>query len=212
MQAPPPDRDARITAIFRQHARAAYRTLACCGAPAAELEDCLSQVFEIAWARVDTIQPGAERGYVCAVAARVAANARRRRARGLARFFYMDGPDLEALPATQAAEAELDPEAALARRDARRLLVRALAEMTERQREVFVLCELEELSLKEASEALGVGQAAVRSRHRKARVQFARFCERERQSSEKQSSERSEPGAPLVAVASREEGSGDEHG
>jgi DNA-directed RNA polymerase specialized sigma24 family protein len=56
--------------------------------------------------------------------------------------------------------------------------MRALSEMSSRQRAVFVMCELEGFTAKEVAEALGIAETAATARRRKARAAFARFCAR----------------------------------
>ncbi|HUZ17532.1 MAG TPA: sigma-70 family RNA polymerase sigma factor [Spirochaetia bacterium] len=51
-----------------------------------------------------------------------------------------------------------------------RIVHEALARLGRRQREVFVLCEVEELSAREAAEILGISESAVRTRLFRARA------------------------------------------
>jgi RNA polymerase sigma-70 factor (ECF subfamily) len=72
------------------------------------------------------------------------------------------------------------PDTELGRNEAARELERMLAGMRPRQREVFVLFEIEELPLVKIAEILGCGLETVRSRLRHARADFDRLC-RQRQ-------------------------------
>jgi len=56
-----------------------------------------------------------------------------------------------------------DPMAELERREVQAVLLESLAALTPREREVFVLRDLEEHSTREAAVALGVGESTVRS-------------------------------------------------
>ncbi len=67
------------------------------------------------------------------------------------------------------------PDDELARTEAARELERILARMKPKQREVFVLFELEELGLEEIAEVLGCPLETVRSRLRHARADFDRL-------------------------------------
>lgn len=61
------------------------------------------------------------------------------------------------------------PDRALARTELRRILEQAVAELPDAFRLVFVLREIEGLSIEETSEALGVAPATVKTRHFRAR-------------------------------------------
>lgn len=56
-----------------------------------------------------------------------------------------------------------DPHDEAAQREVSEILERALAHLTEREREAFVLRDLEGLPTPEAAEALGIGESSVRS-------------------------------------------------
>ena len=60
-------------------------------------------------------------------------------------------------------ESAESPSAALERGETQAILTRALARLSPREREAFVLRDLEERSTKEAALALGVGESTVRS-------------------------------------------------
>jgi RNA polymerase sigma-70 factor (ECF subfamily) len=65
-----------------------------------------------------------------------------------------------------------DPAELTARSEAARQLDALLAKMSEAQREVFVLCEIEQLSSVEVAEMLGVNENTIRTRLREARKSF----------------------------------------
>jgi RNA polymerase sigma factor (sigma-70 family) len=174
-------RHARFTQLFREHAAAAYRTLICCGVPAADAEDCVTRVFEIVLERLEAIRSGAERAYICGVAAKVASNARRLQRRRTARFTSLGHDEIDAVLLCRDPSSAEDPEQQAIRSGGIELLARALEEMSAGQRAVFVLCELERRSTREAAEALAIAETAVEARRRKARAAFARFCERLRE-------------------------------
>ena len=56
-----------------------------------------------------------------------------------------------------------DPHAQLEQREVQTILTESLAVLSPREREVFVLRDLEERPTKEVAAALGVGQSTVRS-------------------------------------------------
>ncbi len=62
---------------------------------------------------------------------------------------------------------EPDPSELTARSEAARQLDELLAKMSDVQREVFILCEIEQLSSVEVAEVLGVNENTVRTRLRR---------------------------------------------
>jgi RNA polymerase sigma-70 factor (ECF subfamily) len=82
------------------------------------------------------------------------------------------------LPDTRAGSEEA-PDAALQRRHARQMVSEALSELSEDQREAFVLYELEELPISEIAQLLECPQSTVYSRlsvaRRSLRAAFARM-------------------------------------
>lgn len=174
---PPPDAShARLTKIFRKHAGTAYRTLICSGIPQADAEDCITRVFEIVFERLANIAPHAERAIVCAVAARLAANVRRANTRRWRLFSQVEDEQWENFPQDLQSEGRGDPEHFALQAERVEELERAMARMTDRQRAVFVLCELERFTAAEAASALGVAVTAVQARRKKARIVFQAFC------------------------------------
>jgi RNA polymerase sigma-70 factor (ECF subfamily) len=60
------------------------------------------------------------------------------------------------------------------------LLDRLLAEMSEEEREIFVLFEIEEMTRTEVAESLGIPEGTAASRLRRARESFERLLRRAR--------------------------------
>ena len=71
----------------------------------------------------------------------------------------------------QASEA-LAPDAAVAREQLRQLIERAVADLADGFRSVFVLREIEGLSVEETAEALGIPEATVKTRLHRARAKL----------------------------------------
>ena len=136
-----------IEEMFNAHVHFVWRTLAGHGVPAADVEDATQEVFLVAHRRMDDWdhQRASARTWLYAIAVRVAANQRRSRRPAAA----LDA----ALEVTLAMN--FDPVASV---DRQRLLAqvgRVLAAMDPDRREVFVLFELEDFSMKEVAEAVG---------------------------------------------------------
>lgn len=111
------------------------------------------------------------RAWLCGVAVRLAA----RRRRSVGRWLRVLASFGAATRDTRAA----DPQAIASGREELRLLERALAKLSAKKRDVFVLVELEGLSAEEASAALGIPAGTVRTRLFHARDELLATMKRE---------------------------------
>lgn len=136
------------------------------GVPEAEIEDALQAVFLVAAQKLDAIEHGKERAFLIQTAVHVAARVRRRR--GRSREDVDDRVPEVSDPAARSAEDTLDRERAM------RLLGRALDALDDDVREVFVLHEVEEMTMAEIANVLDLAPGTVASRLRRAREQFER--------------------------------------
>lgn len=168
----------RVRRLVRDHLAAVWRTARDLGVAASDLDDVAQEVLIIVLRRVDDVEPGRERAFAVATVVRVAANWRRSRRR---KPLSMTD-DVEALHslATQGRALPAQPELALERSRKLELLRSALREMTEKDRDAFVLFELEELSAPEIARELGLSESAVMSRVRRARAVLETVLERKR--------------------------------
>jgi RNA polymerase sigma-70 factor (ECF subfamily) len=170
-----------VQQIVLQHLDAVWRTARRLGVPPSDVDDVAQEVALVVLRRESVIQPGSERAFVIGSTARIASNWRRSRRRqpqpladaaaGLAEVGRSESAPLEGA-GDSAQEAWLQRAQGLA------LLEAALQEMTARQRVVFTLFELEELSAREIAEQLEIPEAAVVSRLRRGREVFQSFCRR----------------------------------
>ena len=160
---PRAERDARVRAMVGGHFDVVWRALKRLGVPAGAVDDAAQDVFIVAARKLAEIEIGRERGYLMAVAVRVASDARRAaRRRGEV--------SIDAAPEVGGAEAGRGgAEAVLDRRRLRDALGALLARMPEEMRETFVLFEIEELNAGEVAAALGIPIGTVASRVRRAR-------------------------------------------
>jgi RNA polymerase sigma-70 factor (ECF subfamily) len=143
------------------HHDALWRFVRRMGVAEAQVEDAVQQVLWVFARRLSVVERGAERSFLFGTALRVASEHRRKAQRepaladpGLLR----DQPD----PAP-------DAEARLGDKQLRRLLDELLDGLPPEQRAVFVLAELEELTMVEIGRVLSVPQGTVASRLRRAR-------------------------------------------
>jgi RNA polymerase sigma-70 factor (ECF subfamily) len=140
-----------------------WRTLRRLGVPDAEVDDATQQVFLTASAKLAQIRPGKERSFLIAVTMRVASHARRANQRRVAVHQRLSESPVDLAP---------DPEHLTQRLQARALLDRVLDEMTPEVRVVFVLFELEELTVDQIAELLSLPRGTAATRLRRARVVF----------------------------------------
>lgn len=157
--------DARqLDAIVRQHLPHVYRVLRQLGVPACDADDATQQVFWTLSRRLADVRNGSERAFLSATAVRIASRWRRTHRRRR--------EDDEAAPISQTATTLPSPEYQLERAEAERTLLRVLEAIPEKLREVFVLFEIEQLTLREISESLQLPQGTISSRLRLARDRF----------------------------------------
>ncbi len=157
-------RDQRFAAMATAHVDVLWRTLARLGVPSGGVEDAVQQVLLVALRRLPEIEVGRERPYLLGIALRVASDARRTLRRRREVFAVED-----AAPDTRAPQDEL-----LHHKRKLSELEAALAELSDENREAFVLFEIEELSAPHVAEMLQVPVGTVASRVRRAREQIRR--------------------------------------
>jgi RNA polymerase sigma-70 factor (ECF subfamily) len=149
--------------LLAEHLDFVWRSLRRLGVLSGEVDDAAQRVFLIANQKLTQIQPGRERSFLVGVATRVASHARRahrRRERGEQRW------------STHPREPNPDPEELTQELEARALLDEVLDAMPEGLRAVFILFELEELSIDEIAHLLELPRGTVATRLRRAREVF----------------------------------------
>jgi len=159
----PSERDTRLRAMVDRYLDFVARVLRNAGTPEAEVDDDVQRTFIAVANRLDDVRPDAEKSFLLQTALRMAAHARRT----LARRREVHDSDAQLRLQTP-----LQPEQMLDQKRARELLDDVLAEMSLELRTVFVLYELEELSMTEIAAALRIPQGTVASRLRRARADF----------------------------------------
>jgi len=159
------DDPAAFRAMVLEHAPHLRRLVRSLGVPEPDLDDVSQEVFIVAHRRLQTFEGrSALRTWLCGIAVRVASDFR---AKGYRRREQpTDNPPAEAQNA--------DQELALERKRAWLLIEGLLGELSQEQREVFVLYELGELSMPEVARALECPQPTAYSRLYAAREQIER--------------------------------------
>jgi len=170
LTAPPPALDAaqyaRFRAMFDAHYDAVYRLARRSGLDVAAAEDGAQQVFLVAMRRLDAIELGKERSFLCGTAVRVAARLRSQRAGRAERERSVEGEHGRR-------SSPPSPDELLDQKRRRELLDELLAELEEDLRVVLVLAEIDGLGKREIAEALGIPEGTAASRLRRAREDFA---------------------------------------
>ncbi|WP_240488374.1 RNA polymerase sigma factor [Labilithrix luteola] len=147
-------------AIFREYAPYVHRVLRHLGVASEDIDDVMQDVFIVVHRKVADFEPrGSLRAWVHGIAIRVTSRHRRRRSRVRE---TAKGDALDAIDPRTPAET-LDAQ------DARRILAGILDQLDDDKRAVFVLYELEELSMQEVAEAAEIPLQTAYSRLRAAR-------------------------------------------
>jgi RNA polymerase sigma-70 factor, ECF subfamily len=149
--------------LVAEHLDFVWRSLRRFGVPAADVDDATQQVFLIANDKLSRINPGSERSFLIGVATRVASHVRRSFHRREAAELRLSVNPHEQTPS---------PEDLAQQVEARALLDKVLDAMPEDLRAVFVLFELEELSIDQTASLLILPRGTVATRLRRAREVF----------------------------------------
>jgi len=150
--------------LIEPHFAYVWRLCRRLGLSESDADDAAQQVFITASRRASDITPGRERAFLYGVAANVVAKSRHTRARRR----ETSHEDVEAIEADLPALDELSDQ-----RKARVLLDALLATMELELRVVFVLYEIEELTVAEIAATLGLPAGTAASRLRRAREDFS---------------------------------------
>lgn len=146
------------------------------GVPTSSLDDVVQDVFVVVHRKLATFEArGSLRSWIYGITLRVVRDRRRSAKRK---------PECALEDETIVADPRNDPQRDALRREALSTLLSVLDRLPEEQREVFVLAELEELTVPEIADALGANVNTVYARLRAARKSFeaeaARVRARER--------------------------------
>jgi RNA polymerase sigma-70 factor (ECF subfamily) len=161
--------DQRVHGLLSRHYSEVWRVLRRLGLASGSVEDAAQQVFLVASRRLSTIEVGRERAFLIGTAVRVAANMRRTAAVRYERADDEIGSRADDAPG---------PEELVQEKRLRQLLDDVLDSMPDDLRTVLVLFELEELSVTEIAEVVGVPRGTAASRLRRARDAFESSAKR----------------------------------
>ena len=164
------DTEAWMTSTVQAHGGTLWRLVRRLGVPADDVADVVQAVFLVAFNKRERIEPGRERAFLIQVAVREAAHARR--SLGRRREVLLE--DIAIVDESDSAEEQLE------RKRLRALLDVVLDQIPEEQRTVFVLHELEQLTLRQIAEALEVPEGTASTRLRRAKQLFEQEAKRVR--------------------------------
>lgn len=151
--------------VIDNHHDAIWSFLRRLGVLPADVEDATQKVFVVFAQREAGIAPGAERSFLFASALRIASDARRKRAGSREQLVDSDELPDHADPAPSVEDTIDD-------RPLRRWLDDVLDTLSDEHRAVLVLVDLEEQTMADASNVLGIPHGTVASRLRRARELF----------------------------------------
>jgi RNA polymerase sigma-70 factor (ECF subfamily) len=163
--------------VYREHFRFVWRVARRLGVEPAFLEDVAQETFVVVHRRlVDFAGRSAVKSWLYGIVRRVVADHRRtlRRRPTAATAAHVKG--LEVAQDTRDTGAT-DPEGCVEQAEQVRLLRRLLDVLDDEKREVFVLAELEEMTVAQIAEALGANANTISSRLRAARREFEEALE-----------------------------------
>ena len=155
--------EARLRELVDRHLDFVARVLRNLGTPDGDVDDAVQKTFLVLSDRLERVRPGAEKAFLFQTAANVAAHVRRTLARRR---------EVAEDRAPERSEEVPSPEALADRSRVRALLDQVLESLDEDARAVFVLYEIEEMTMAEIATALELAPGTVASRLRRARGQF----------------------------------------
>lgn len=163
--------EAAFRLLMRRHNQLLYRTARSILRDDAEAEDALQEAYIQAYNSIGSFRGDAKLStWLVRIVVNAALGRLRKNRRG-AEIIALDSEADARVPeeADLSAESETQPEREALRAQTRRIIESKIDELPEAFRTVFVLRAVEEMSVEEAAEVLGIPEATVRSRLFRAR-------------------------------------------
>lgn len=161
--------EARLGRVVSEHFEVLWRFLRRLGIAESDVDDAVQEVILVLARKLDHVQSGSERSFVLSTAFRVASGFRR----SWKRRREVNDADAEL---AELESPELDPEAQAERQRLRALLQTVLNDLPLDLRAVFVLYELEEMTMAEIATTLELPPGTVASRLRRSRETFEQLA------------------------------------
>ena len=153
----------RLSMMFHYHYDFVWRSVRRLGVSPEAVDDATQEVFVVASRKLDSIEVGKEKAFLFGAALRVASDSRRARTR---RRQSSEEP-VEPVDATPALDELVD------QKRARETLDELIGQLPEDTRPIFVLFELEGMTMAQIASYLDLPAGTVASRLRRARESFA---------------------------------------
>jgi RNA polymerase sigma-70 factor (ECF subfamily) len=165
------DCSSELARLYTEHFAFVWRSARRLGVPLGAVDDAVQDVFLVAHRKLGEFEGRSSlRTWLFGIARKVARDYRRTRSAEA-----RETPDLDALPTTDSG-----PLLLAERAEGARLMQALLDELDDDRRDAFILVDLEELSVPEAAEALGVNLNTLYSRVRAARQDLSQALARKR--------------------------------
>jgi RNA polymerase sigma-70 factor (ECF subfamily) len=165
--------ESRLRRVISDHFEVVWRFLRRLGIAESDTDDAVQEVVLVLARKLDQVEIGCERSFVLSTAVRVASTFRRTQRNRSRREVGVEDHELH-----QIQSPELDPESLAEKQRLRLVLQRVLNELPMELRAVFVLYELEELTMAEIAATLELPPGTVASRLRRARELFENLAAR----------------------------------
>ena len=159
----------RLATLVEMHLDFVWRSLRRLGVPESGVDDAAQQVWLVVARRLGDIAPDRERAFLFGAALRVASDARRALAK---RREVLGMEPLRLVDSVPLADEIID------QKQARALLDEIMEALPMSLRAVFVLYELEELTVTEIASLLSIRRGTAASRLRRARNEFEKVVKR----------------------------------
>ena len=160
--------------VYEDHFAFTWRTIRRMGVPAAKMDDVLQDVFLVVAQRLASFDPTRAhlRSWLYGIIMNVVSNERRRHRRKDQPCLPLVDDDAGAGVGERLASGAPGPQQAAETREAMRLASEILDSLPEERREILILADLEEMSVVEVAESLGLNVNTAHSRLRAARREF----------------------------------------
>jgi RNA polymerase sigma-70 factor (ECF subfamily) len=165
-----------LRALYDAHFAFVWRNLRRLGVPADQMEDAAQEVFLVVHRRWDSFDSSwsSVQTWLFGIVLRVAQNERRSQRRRVARLVPAnDHHPIDAVASESASPSEL-----VVKHEAARMLEEALEALSENERAIFVLVDIEQMPVPEAAEALALNLNTAYGRLRTARAEFQKIVRR----------------------------------
>jgi RNA polymerase sigma-70 factor (ECF subfamily) len=156
----------RLSEMFHQHYDFVWRSVRRLGVPPDAVDDAAQEVFVVASRKLDSIEVGKEKAFLFGTAIRVASDTRRA---ALRRRQSPSDEQIELVDATPALDELVD------QKRAREILDDLVTQLPDDTRPIFVLFELEGMTMAKIASYLDLPAGTVASRLRRGRELFAAY-------------------------------------